>query len=159
MNPKRLFRGLLVAWCVCLLVGLPGVARAQEPPRAPTVNDVAEELYCPLCSGLTVDVCELEVCADMRAVIAEKLAAGESPEQIKVYFAEQYGQKVLGKPASTGFHLTAWLMPFLVLIGAASILFAWLRSRSPALAPAPSPLSPSDEYSARLERELQRLEE
>lgn len=81
-------------------------ALAQTPEEAVTVNEVAQELYCPLCSGLTVDVCELEVCDDMREVIQERLDAGESTEDIKSYFVEQYGQKVLGKPSTEGFHLS-----------------------------------------------------
>ncbi len=149
----------LLLGLLCLLPLAQGTARAQGPQGAPTVSDVAEELYCPLCSGLTVDVCELEVCVDMRAIIADKLAAGESPEQIQAFFVEQYGQQVLGKPSTRGFDLTAWIMPFLALLLAAVGLGAWLRGRpravpSPALAPAPP-----DEWEARLERELRRLEE
>ncbi|MDQ4077626.1 MAG: cytochrome c-type biogenesis protein CcmH, partial [Chloroflexota bacterium] len=153
-------RLLLVALFLLVSVSFPMVVAAQAPQGEPTVNDVAKELYCPLCAGLTVDVCELEVCDDMRAVIAERLEAGESPQQIKAYFAEQYGQTVLGKPSTEGFHLTAWVMPFFVLVGAALILFAWLRNRAD-LSPTPTSarVVPSGDYDAQLERELQRLDE
>lgn len=129
-----------------------------EPSRAPTVNEVAGKLYCPLCSGLTVDVCELEVCADMRETIAEKLAAGESSEQIQAYFVEQYGQKVLAKPTTSGFHLTAWLMPFAFLLLALAAVWAWLRGRQPP-APVASAVRSGAAYDGRLERELERMEE
>ncbi|MGH2544987.1 MAG: cytochrome c-type biogenesis protein [Ardenticatenaceae bacterium] len=144
-----------------LMLLLPLRAAAQGPQDAPTVNDVAQDLYCPLCAGLTVDVCELEVCDDMRAVIADKLAAGESPEQIRAYFVEQYGQKVLGRPAMEGFHLAAWIMPFVALAAAGLVLFGWLRSRAaaPMTSRAVAQPTPADDYAARLERELQRLEE
>lgn len=155
-DTSRWIGGLLA---LCLLLLLPGAVAAQEPTDAPTINEVAQELYCPLCSGLTVDVCELEVCADMRDVIAQKLAAGESKTQIKAYFVEQYGQKVVGHPATEGFHLTAWLVPFAALLGAAAVLVLWLRRRpaAPALQPIVPTLAPDER--ARLERELQRLED
>jgi cytochrome c-type biogenesis protein CcmH len=152
---------VLVLLLAVALLALPARAVAQGPEDAPTVSDVAQELYCPLCAGLTVDVCELEVCDDMRAVIAERLAAGESPEQIQAYFVEQYGQKVVGKPATTGFDLTAWVVPFVALAGAGALTVGWLRRR-PAVAGAGSPgkqATLTDEYAARLERELKRLEE
>lgn len=158
-DTRRFHHWLAGLFALCLLLLLPGALAAQEPTDAPTVNEVAQELYCPLCSGLTVDVCELEVCGDMREVIAQKLEAGESKEQIKAYFVEQYGQKVVGHPATEGFHLTAWLVPFFALLGAAAVLLVWLRRRpaAPALRPIAPTLAPDER--ARLERELQRLEE
>jgi cytochrome c-type biogenesis protein CcmH len=149
-----------IALLVCVL-SAPNSAWAQTPTDGPTVNDVAKYLYCPLCSGLTVDVCELQVCDDMREVITDKLAAGENPEQIQAYFLEQYGQKVLGKPSTEGFHLTAWLMPFIGLFAAALILFFWLRNRNPSsvsfASTSPVPAVPVDEYNDRLEQELKRV--
>ena len=151
----------MVIWVALLLFVLffiPNSTWGQAPKDGPTVNDVAKDLYCPLCSGLTVDVCELQVCDDMREVIADKLADGESAEQIQAYFVEQYGQKVVGKPSTEGFHLTAWLMPFIGLFGAALMLFFWLRNRNLSTPVVQQvPVVPVDEYSARLERELKRL--
>ncbi|MCB0077690.1 MAG: cytochrome c-type biogenesis protein CcmH [Anaerolineales bacterium] len=149
---------LLALWLLPLLA--PAALQAQGPSEV-TVNDVASELYCPLCSGLTVDVCELEVCGEMRQIIAEKLEAGESPEEIQAYFIEQYGQSVAGKPSTEGFHLTAWLMPFVALLLALGLLAAWLRSRNANhAAPVAVPSrANSDDYQAQLDRELRRLDE
>jgi cytochrome c-type biogenesis protein CcmH len=151
---------LLLVAVVALFLALPVSARAQAPDL--TVNDVAEDLYCPLCAGLTVDVCELEVCDDMKEVIAQKIAAGESEEAIQAYFVEQYGQKVVAKPSTSGFDLIAWILPF-AAVGLGVIgLTLWLRSR-PTPQPEPIAVRPTDStedpYSAQLERELRRLEE
>ena len=54
--------------------------------------------------------------------IAEQLAQGASREAILASFVTRYGEKVLSAPTVTGFNLTAWVTPFLVvLIGAVSI--------------------------------------
>ena len=138
----------------------PATSNAQTPDL--TVNDVAEDLYCPLCANLTVDVCELEVCADMREVIEQKIAAGESEAQIQAYFIEQYGHKVVAKPSTSGFELLAWIIPFAGVGLAAIGLTLWLRSR-PAVRPRAIPIrttdSTEDPYTAQLERELRRMEE
>jgi len=154
---KQIVIGVVLLVCVLLDSNS---AWAQTPKDGPTVNDVAKDLYCPLCSGLTVNVCELQVCDDMREVITDKLDAGESPEQIQAYFVEQYGQKVVGKPSTEGFHLTAWLMPFIGLFAAALILFFWLRNRNASTFVAQEvPVVPVNEYNLRLEQELKRWNE
>ena len=91
------------------------------------VKEVAQELWCPLCSGVRLDTCELKACEQMRQEIAIQLANGESVESIKAYFLDQYGPQVLGEPPREGFNLLAWIVPFAVLLGAAGVLL--FRSR------------------------------
>ncbi len=152
---------VVVAFAAAFFLYTPS-AHAQDPDTPLTVNDVAEDLYCPLCSGLTVDVCELEVCADMRGVIAEKIAAGESEADIQAYFVQQYGQKVVAKPGTSGFDLAAWILPFAAIgLGIVGLVF-WLSSRTKAaahLAPVSETTPSSDPYSVQLDRELARLDE
>src|SRR5215204_2415292 len=80
------------------------------------VNDVARELWCPLCSGVRLDACELKACAQMKDVIAIKLAEGEDTESIKAYFVEQYGPQVMGEPPRAGFNWLAWILPALAVV-------------------------------------------
>ncbi|MEZ4736096.1 MAG: cytochrome c-type biogenesis protein CcmH [Caldilineaceae bacterium] len=79
------------------------------------VNAVARELWCPLCSGVRLDACELKACDQMKDVIAIKLAEGEDTDSIRTYFVAQYGPQVLGEPPWDGFNWLAWVLPFVVL--------------------------------------------
>jgi cytochrome c-type biogenesis protein CcmH len=91
----------------------------EEMPQgisADQVNNVARELWCPLCSGVRLDACELKACEQMRDVIAVKLAEGEDSESIKAYFVEQYGPQVMGEPPRQGFNWLAWLLPGVVAV-------------------------------------------
>jgi cytochrome c-type biogenesis protein CcmH len=153
---------ILVVAALLLAVMGGGVAHpvlAQEPRGVSRdqVNEVARELYCPLCTGLSVDVCEIQVCVQMRDVIADKLAAGESKEEIKAYFVEQYGQKVLAQPEKRGVNLIAWILPGLFVVGGLTAAALWLKQRPVTTLAASSP-GLSDEDRERLERELQRLD-
>lgn len=139
----------------------------DDPPATGTsevtlneVNEVARELWCPLCSGVRLDGCELKACEQMKEVIAIKLSEGEDTESIKNYFVEQYGPQVLGAPPLEGFNWLAWIMPFLVMIGAA--VFLWMRSkhwfRPAAPLPVEAPIRDAEksEYERKLEEELKR---
>lgn len=151
---------LVVLGLAALVWAGPALAQAPGEVTRDEINEVARELYCPTCAGINVAVCEIQACQDMRAVIATKLAAGESKEEIKRYFVAQFGQKVLAKPEQRGINLVlAWLLPGAALLAALAAALLWLRravAAGPPPAPAPPPLS--DSYQDRLERELQRLD-
>ena len=111
----------------------------------------------PLCNGVRLDNCELQACVQIREVIAQKLVAGESKEQIKVYFAQQYGDVVLGEPAREGFNLVVWIFPILaVVVGAAGLPGDNLaQTQTTDSRPGPAGLGPSeDEYLKHVEQEL-----
>ncbi|MBW7881400.1 MAG: cytochrome c-type biogenesis protein CcmH [Caldilineaceae bacterium] len=148
-----------------------GIASAQDtaapqpvtPVTANDVNEVAKELWCPLCSGVRLDSCELKACDQMKDVIAEKLAAGEDTQAIKSYFVEQYGPQVLGEPPLEGFNWLAWILPVVAVIGGG--IFLWTRARHMVRRPQPSPAtrtSPAnaetDDYAKRLEQELEQYD-
>ncbi|MBX3015711.1 MAG: cytochrome c-type biogenesis protein CcmH [Caldilineaceae bacterium] len=186
-----------VAVLIITLLGglfLPMNLLAQESTPAPApsrevtadeVNVVARELWCPLCSGVRLDSCELKACDQMRDVIALKLAEGEDTESIRTYFVAQYGPQVLGEPPLEGFNWLAWVLPFVVLAAGGYFLWQTLRwmVQPAAVAPAnspgqssptpsspipssPTPSSPSssslstersdDDYSSKLAEELKR---
>ncbi|MFQ5813667.1 MAG: cytochrome c-type biogenesis protein CcmH [Anaerolineae bacterium] len=148
-----------------LLLGLflslfvPGLAQAQPSDE---VTQVSKELYCPLCSGLRLDICDLPLCDQMREVIRQKLAAGETKEQIKAYFVEQYGQVVLGVPPKRGGTILAWVLPFLVVLVAGGWMYRlarrWTQRQATEKAEAAAPQPLPAEYVERLERELEQLE-
>lgn len=155
-------------WLLCanlaLAILLVGVAFAQETgPVEVTddqVNAVSKQLYCPVCENIPLDVCPTQACAQWRALIGEKLAAGWSEDQIKEYFVVQYGDRVLATPPARGLNWLVYILPPVVIILGAFILYRSLKSwRQPASAdhlPESSAAPSGDEYVARLEEELRR---
>lgn len=155
---------------VALVLALAAPAFAQEPtPTLDQINVVARELYCPLCNGVRLDSCELQACIQMRQVIANRLMAGASKEQIKSEFVAQYGPVVLGEPPRQGLDLLAWIVPIALLVGGGIWLLytarRWTRQPAPAATPvgdaAATPIAPSappaaavDDYLARIEADL-----
>lgn len=136
-----------------------GHAAAQVPtPSDDDVNRIAKQLYCPVCENIPLDVCPTQACEQWRGTIRQKLAEGWSDEQIKQYFVDQYGARVLATPPATGLNWLVYVLPPVAILAGASILFHAIRSwsRRPALIESPRPTPSEDPYVARLEEELRR---
>ncbi len=157
----------LSIWLVLLLgIGLALVlverVSADQPVSDDQVNAVARQLYCPVCENIPLDVCPTQACAQWRELIRQKLAAGWSADQIKQYFATQYGDRVLAVPPVRGLNWLAYILPPVgILIGAYLVFRALkgMRTRpTPATAPAASApaetTAAKDPYLARVEEEL-----
>lgn len=91
------------------------------------VHEIATQLRCPVCQGLSVADSPAGMANQMRDLIRERLEAGESPEAVKAYFVERYGEWILLAPKQQGFNLLVWVLPFLGLGGGAVGLLWVLR--------------------------------
>ena len=141
----------LILICLCLVTG---VATAQDATPSPDeVNRVARQLYCPVCENVPLDVCPTQACADWRADIRDKLALGWTDEQIKAYFAQQYGDRVLARPPARGLNLVVYIVPPLALLLGGFLLYRYLTGRRTISMAAASP-APASDYQAQLEKEL-----
>jgi len=148
---------LAVLLLVTLLAPVPTAAQDKEPTDD-EVNAIAKQLYCPVCENIPLDVCPTKACSQWRETIREKLAAGWSEEQIKQYFVEQYGARVLATPPAQGLNLLIYILPVVSFIIAAFILlrafYSWRKAEAPAESDAP--IKSDDPYVARLEEELRK---
>ncbi|MFC1922816.1 cytochrome c-type biogenesis protein CcmH [Chloroflexota bacterium] len=136
------------------------VVNAQEVPTDDQVNAIAKQLYCPVCENIPLDVCPTQACAQWRELIREKLSAGWTEAEIKTYFVAQYGDRVLASPPATGLNWLVYIIPPLVIIAGAYILYRALLSWRQAPAQLPEQNQPEDEpddeYVAQIEEELRR---
>lgn len=148
---------LLLGSLASLLFVDPVFAQSGEPTDD-QVNAIARQLYCPVCESTPLDVCPTQACAQWRATIKEKLAAGWSEQKIKDYFVEQYGERVLAQPSARGLNVFIWILPPIVLLGGVFFLVQYLRRvRRPAPAAPPAQTSPGDDgYMKQLEKELEK---
>jgi cytochrome c-type biogenesis protein CcmH len=143
-----------------LLSTVPG-ALAQEAVSDDEVNAVAKELYCPVCESIPLDVCGTQACRDWRGEIRAQLANGATEQEIKDYFVARYGDRVLASPRTEGFPLLAWVLPVVAVVvgGIGFGIFMTRIRKQPSVAlavvSAESNRPPdSDDYTARIEREL-----
>ncbi|MES0360206.1 MAG: cytochrome c-type biogenesis protein [Anaerolineales bacterium] len=162
---KQVRHSSIVFSLIVLLIGLIAlfqveVVNAQEVPTDDQVNVIAKQLYCPVCENIPLDVCPTQACAQWRELIREKLSAGWTEAEIKTYFVAQYGDRVLASPPATGLNWLVYIIPPLVIIAGAYILYRALLSWRQAPAQLPEQNQPEDEtddeYVAQIEEELRR---
>lgn len=141
------------------LVGIEGVEPAGPPPPADVVEamtvEIAEELRCPVCQGLSVADSQTETAVSMFDRIRELVRLGYSEEQIDAFFIGRYGEWVLLAPRATGFATLLWALPALMLLAIPLVLFGLSRTRKSA--PTPTDESPSAPDDAPVDPYLQRV--
>ena len=124
------------------------------------VNDIAKQLYCPVCENVPLDVCGTQACAQWRELIREKLAEGWTEKEIKEYFVLQYGDRVLAEPPRRGLNWLVYIVPPVALIAGVFILYrgiqSWRTMEDDDVKMVEPQEQPSDEYISRLEEELRR---
>ena len=132
-------------------------ASAQTPvPSDDEVNAIAKGLYCPVCENVPLDVCPTQACEQWRETIRQKLALGWSADQIRQYFVDQYGMRVLASPPPVGLNWLIYLLPPAALVAGGYVVARTFRSWKAAAGARP-PVSPAeDPYVARLEEEVRR---
>ena len=133
---------LALAAAVLLACVFPSAAAAADPTPQQAIEE-AMMCYCG-CADLTVRVCTCGTADAIRADIARRLAAGETPDQVLAAYVAQHGEKIRSAPTKEGFNLLAWTMPFAVLLasGAGLILLVrkWGKAGAGEISGAASPI-------------------
>ena len=146
-------RRVLVAACFLALLGL-SPARAvlpdevmSDPAKEARARELSRELRCMVCQNQSIDDSDAPLARDLRLLVRERLAAGDSDPQVIDFLVARYGEFVLLKPRFERQTLALWLVPPLVLFGGGLALWFHVRRRAKAgpEAGSPPPLTPGEE--------------
>lgn len=162
MHPASRF--LLLGFLVALLFASPGLAQEVTPETPDSavsddkVNAIAKDMFCPVCENVPLDVCPTQACAQWRELIRQKLGEGWTEQQIKDYFVQQYGDRVLAEPPRTGLNWLVYIIPPVIVLAGVVIVIQVLRSwkLQTTQATLNQPPTLEDDYVRRLEEELKR---
>jgi cytochrome c-type biogenesis protein CcmH len=95
----------------------PSVAQSDSALEAMTTR-LASELRCPVCQGNSIQDSPSELAQQMRDVIRDQLRSGKTPDEVRAYFVDKYGEWILLAPRAEGLNLIVYLVPFVaVLVG------------------------------------------
>ena len=101
----------------------------SDPALETRARALQKELRCMVCQGESIDESNAQLAADLRALIRERIKAGDSDEQIKAFLVSRYGDFILMKPPFDSSTYALWLTPFAVLILAAGVAI-WVVVRA-----------------------------
>lgn len=122
-------------------------ALSNDPALEARVLEISQELRCLVCQNETIAASQADLASDLRQQIRSKLQAGETPDQIRQFMVDRYGDFVLYKPRLGAKTVLLWIGPFVLLVIAFGVLWRAIRRR-PAEETAPD-LSAQDAQRAR----------
>ncbi len=154
-----------LALSVCTALVLIAVLCSAAP--AATVAEVTRALSCPCGCGMLVSACEgsmqCTAATGITAEVSRMVQDGWSKEKILADLVSTHGERILAAPTKEGFNLTAWILPFAVILIAGALVYLFLSrcltARRRASESRTAPQSELDsEYWVRMEKELQQRE-
>jgi cytochrome c-type biogenesis protein CcmH len=150
---------------VLLATALLCAPAAFASERHPTLNELENEVMCPVCNT-TLAQSDSPAAHQIERDISARIRQGWTKSQIKDSLVSEYGESILASPPKRGFNLLAWLLPLVGIGLAATVLglaaWGWSRSRpEPETLTAPSRNgqgSIDPELDRRVDEELARFE-
>ena len=119
-------RALLLA--AALLVTSPALAdsllpaaeyankQLPDPRQEAEAKALMETIRCLVCQGQAISDSDAEMAGDMRSLIRTRIAAGESPEEIRAWLISRYGNWVTYDPPLEPVTWPLWAAPVLLIL-------------------------------------------
>ena len=101
-----------------------------DPGKEARARDLSRELRCMVCQNQSIDDSEAPLARDLRLLVRERIAAGDSDAQVLDFLVARYGEFVLLKPRLEPRTWLLWLLSPLVLAGGGLLLWIQGRRRS-----------------------------
>ena len=124
--------------CVFAIAMMWGISSARavqpdeimaDPAKEARARELSRELRCMVCQNQSIDDSEAPLARDLRILVRERIAAGDSDEQVIDFLVARYGEFVLLKPRLERHTLLLWLLPPAALFGGAFGLWIYSRRR------------------------------
>lgn len=108
---------LSLALLLAVATTTPDYGNTQLPDRQAEAQARAlmGELRCVVCQGQSIADSDADMAADMRALVRQRIARGESPGAIRAWLIERYGDYVSYDPPLSGATALLWATPILLL--------------------------------------------
>jgi cytochrome c-type biogenesis protein CcmH len=127
----------ILSWLFAIAVMAGSPARAVQPDeimsdvaKEARARDLSRELRCMVCQNQSIDDSEAPLARDLRLLVRERIAAGDSDAQVIDFLVARYGEFVLLKPQLNPHTWLLWLLPPLALAGGGFALWTHGRRRA-----------------------------
>ncbi|MGE3746466.1 MAG: cytochrome c-type biogenesis protein CcmH [Sphingomonadaceae bacterium] len=86
-----------------------------DPDQEAKAAELMQSLRCLVCQGQSIADSDAEMAGDMRALVRQKIAAGESPDEIRDWLVARYGKWVSYDPPLDAMTAPLWITPIILL--------------------------------------------
>ena len=102
----------------------------SDPAKEAEAKRLMETLRCLVCQGQSIADSDAEMAGDMRALVRQRIEAGESASQVRRWLVQRYGDYVTYDPPMSPVTAPLWLAPLaLLLIGGLIAARSFKRKR------------------------------
>lgn len=143
----RLIATLIVLWLACFASLSHAVDPREmlaDPALEARAREIGRELRCLVCQNQSIDDSDADLARDLRMLVRERLAAGDTDRQVVDYIVSRYGDFVLLRPPIKPMTWALWFGPPVIAgLGLIALIVYYRRGRH-VLQP-PTPLSEREE--------------
>ena len=98
---------------------------------------LASELRCPVCQGNSIQDSPSELAQQMRDLIRDQLRSGKTPDEVRAYFVDKYGEWILLSPKAEGLNLIVYIVPLIAVLVGGLVVWRTVRRWTAAAQPQP----------------------
>lgn len=125
----------LAALLLALAAALPAAAIGPDeimpdPADEARARAITSELRCVVCRSESIDDSNADIARDLRLLVRERIAAGDSDAEVTAFVVDRYGEFVLFRPPMTAANAPLWLAGPVILIFGSALVAAFLRRRA-----------------------------
>lgn len=120
-------RVIIAIAILALAAALVFAARPHEATADERIDQIATELRCPVCQGLSVKDSTSETARQMRDLVVQRVHEGRTNAEIEAEFRAAYGDWIFLSPPVTSWSGLIWVVPIAVV--AAGVVFVAGRLR------------------------------
>ncbi|WP_286829110.1 MULTISPECIES: cytochrome c-type biogenesis protein [Kordiimonas] len=106
----------------------------EDPAKEAMARELMKELRCVVCQNQSIEDSNADIARDLRQIVRERIAMGDTPDNVKAYLVDRYGDYVLLEPPLKPTTYFLWGSPFIFL---GFVVYMVLRSRKKPVAPVP----------------------
>ncbi len=103
----------------------------KDPALETRARGVMQGLRCLVCQNQSIEISDAELAGDLRRIVRERIAAGDSDDQVRAHLVARYGDWVLMRPPLKLSTLALWGGPPLLLIVGGITLWLGQRRKAP----------------------------
>ncbi|MDX3882849.1 MAG: cytochrome c-type biogenesis protein CcmH [Sphingomonas sp.] len=104
-------------------------SQLPDPAQEARAAALMKTLRCLVCQGQSIADSDAEMAGDMRALVRSRIAAGETPDQVRGWLIERYGNWVSYDPPLDRLTWPLWVLPAVLIAAGAWLARGRFRKR------------------------------